>query len=102
MWIARIARPGAIYDASAASHTFSTGELVGFLGEENSLSENEEKEPISEEEEDFDHIPGFADFKNKKQQANKVNISKKNKKLTLRKRILRCGTLFFCKSLFGN
>ena len=31
MWIARIARPGAIYDASAAAQTFPTGELIGFL-----------------------------------------------------------------------
>ena len=27
MWIARIARPGAIYDASAATQAFSEGEL---------------------------------------------------------------------------
>ena len=28
MWIARIARPGAIYDASAAAQTFSEGEMI--------------------------------------------------------------------------
>ena len=47
MWIARIARPGAIYDASASAQTFATGEMMDFLeeaeGEESSLSEIEEK-----------------------------------------------------------
>ena len=43
MWIARIARPGAIYDASASAQTFSTGEMMEFLEEESALSENEEK-----------------------------------------------------------
>ena len=48
MWIARIARPGAIYDASAAAQTFSTGELIKFGGCGNLISGNEEKESFSE------------------------------------------------------
>ena len=43
MRIARIARPDAIYDASAAAQTFPTEEMVGFL-EEGVCSEDEEKE----------------------------------------------------------
>ena len=62
MWVARIARPGAIYGASAAAQTFSTGELDGCLEEENLFSGNEEKESFIEEE-DSDRMPGFADFK---------------------------------------
>ena len=31
MWIARIARPGVIYDASAATQTFPDGEIIDFL-----------------------------------------------------------------------
>ena len=88
MRIARIARPVAIYDAPAAAQTCPTGELIEFAEEENLFSENEEKESIIEEE-DFDHMPGLADFKSKKQEVGKVNISKKNKKLIRRKRILR-------------
>ena len=44
MRIARIARPDAIYDAAAASRTFSIEGMVGFLGEEGVCSEDEEKE----------------------------------------------------------
>ena len=43
MRIARIARPGAIYDASAAAQTFSNEEMVGFLKGESVSSEDEEK-----------------------------------------------------------
>ena len=65
MRIARIARPDAIYDASAAAQTFSKDEMVEFLGEESVCSDDEEKENSQggEEEEDFEHIPGFAEFK---------------------------------------
>ena len=43
-----------------------------------------------EEEEDlFDHMPGFANFKSRKLEANKVNILKEERRLTPRKRILR-------------
>ena len=77
MWIARIARPGAIYDASASSKTFPTGEVVDLL-EESTLSENEEKISLTEEG-DFDHMPGFAEFKSRRQSANKANIFKNKK-----------------------
>ena len=33
MWVARAARPGAIYDASAAEQTFSDGEILRFQRE---------------------------------------------------------------------
>ena len=60
MWIARIARPGAIYDASAAAQTFSDGELMGVLEKGGRILESEEKE-VSKggEKEDFGHMPGF-------------------------------------------
>ena len=37
---ARIARPGAIYDASAAAQTFSDGEIFEFLEKGDGISEN--------------------------------------------------------------
>ena len=37
MWVARIAQPGAIYDASASARTFSTGEMIEFWEEEENL-----------------------------------------------------------------
>ena len=43
MRIARIARPGAIYDASALAQTSPTGEMMDFPEEGSTLSENEEK-----------------------------------------------------------
>ena len=41
MWIARIARPGAIYDASAAAQTFAEGELFDISERGAEISENE-------------------------------------------------------------
>ena len=44
MRIARIARPDAIYDASAASQTFSEKEMIEVTGEGGDNSEEEEQE----------------------------------------------------------
>ena len=41
-WVARIGRPGAIYDASAAARTFADGEMVGSKVETEELSKIEE------------------------------------------------------------
>ena len=82
MWVARIARPGAIYDASAAAQTISVEEMKCFSEEEE--EEDEEEKEVQEieefcyskeEEEDlFDHMPGFANSKSRNLEANKVNI----------------------------
>ena len=98
MWIARIARPGAIYDASASAQTFSAAEMMDFLEEEeeeSTLSENEEKIALTEEE-DFDHMPGFAEFKSRRQAANKANILKTERSIR-QKRILRYEAWFLKK-----
>ena len=61
MWAARIARPGAIYDDSAAAQTFSDGELMNVLEIGGGILGNEEKEaPEDEEKEYFGHVPCFA------------------------------------------
>ena len=77
MWIARIARPGAIYDASAAAQTFSTVEMIEFSEEENLFFGRWEVGSFIEE--DFAHMSGFAYFKSKRKEANNANISKHNK-----------------------
>ena len=60
MWIARIARPGAIYDASAAALTFSAGKMIDISEGKEDCSENEENgDPQKESENDFGRIPGF-------------------------------------------
>ena len=88
MRIARIARPGAIYDASASVTKFSAAEMIEFQAGE-FCSGNEGKEIFTEEdEEDFDRMPDFAEFKSGGQEANKVNILKSIRKLIHLKRIL--------------
>ena len=64
MWIARIARPWAIYDASAAAKTSVGGELSEALElRGGGILENGEKEaPSSEKQEDSEHMPGFPNF----------------------------------------
>ena len=65
MRIARISRPDAIYDASAAAQTFSTEEMVAFL-EEGVCLEDEEKEnsPGEEEGGGFRTHAGFRRVRN--------------------------------------
>ena len=43
MWIARIARTGAIYDASVAAQAFHGGRIVGLVIGNGDFAENEEK-----------------------------------------------------------
>ena len=61
--IARIARPGVMYDALAAAQTFAEGEMIDFLENDGKISENEEKGAMGAKEkgkkEDFGHMPGF-------------------------------------------
>ena len=62
MWISRIARPGAIYDASAAAQTFYEGNWRFASGQEEfsklADGENEQKEIRC----DFQHMPCCQDF----------------------------------------
>ena len=59
MWIARIALPGSIYDASAAAQTFPGWDGRRF-GRKEDFSEKEEMEDSEKESKnDFEHIPGF-------------------------------------------
>ena len=63
MRIARIARPGAIYDATAAAQTFPGGELLEVLEQAVEILENEEKEVApSEKTADSEHMPGFPNL----------------------------------------
>ena len=63
MRIARIARPGAIYDASAAAQTCTVSEMVDISEEKEEFAENEEKEDSpGEGKSDFGHMPGFSEF----------------------------------------
>ena len=59
MWIARIARPGAIYDASAAARTFTTEEIADFQNESASIPNTAEGGNTQNEiKRDFEHMPG--------------------------------------------
>ena len=63
MWVARIPRPGAIYDASTAAQTFSMGKMVDISDEIEVFSENGEKEDHPKaSKNDFEPIPGFSYF----------------------------------------
>ena len=46
MWIARIARPGAIYDASAAAQTFSVEEMVIFWKKKKSKKKKKRRKKL--------------------------------------------------------
>ena len=83
MRIARIARPGAIYDASAAAQTFSGGGLLDVSEKGGGSLENGEMDvsPIWKKE-DFEHMPGFAKFMGgRRKDVNKGNLLKKRKKI---------------------
>ena len=60
MWLARIARPDAIYDASAAAQNFAN--FKPEIDDEENFFEGNEKENAytdNPKPSDFDHIPGF-------------------------------------------
>ena len=61
MWIARIGRPGAIYDASAAAQTFSVGKWSICWEKKKTFHKNEEQEYSQKEwKNDFERVPGFS------------------------------------------
>ena len=99
MWLARIARPDAIYDASAAAQNFANWKPDVSKGE---ISEDEiQEEPIKVDvpkPNDFEHMPGFKDFllENSKE-ANKVNLFKKPKKADTSKTHFAVENLLFLK-----
>ena len=82
MRIARIARPGAIYDAPADAQTFPEGELLDVLEQKGDILANGENEDFrKEKEKDFEHIPGLSEFiKGHPKDVNKVNLLKKIRK----------------------
>ena len=91
MWLARIARPGAIYDASAAAQNFANFKPE-IDDEENSFEENEKENAYTDNPKpsDFDHIPGFKNFMEKKSEnVNKVNLFKQRRRQVPLKHILR-------------
>ena len=61
MRIARIARPGSIYDVSAAAQTCPVGKTIDILEEKEDFPENEEN-ATPERKKDFEHILGFQNF----------------------------------------
>ena len=97
MWLARIARPGAIYDAPAAARNFANskpgncdGEISNEENEEGNANENNPKPS------DFAHIPGFRNFiASKSKDANKVNLLKKQKKADTSKTHFTVANLIF-------
>ena len=99
MGSARIARPGAIYDASAAAQTFSVGKTIDILGEKEDFSENEENEdPQKERENDFEQIPGFSKILQGRQtDVDELDLLKGNKKSGQSQKHLRWGVWYFRK-----
>ena len=83
MWIARIARQGAIYDASEAENRFLMAKWpIRWFGN-GDFPENEEK-GIPESKNDFDNTPCFRMFLQANQSnVNKANILKKTRKHAL-------------------
>ena len=64
MWIARIARPGGIYDASAAAQTCLMAKCsIRRLGTKSRPKWR--KGIFPERKHDFEHMPGFRNFTNK-------------------------------------
>ena len=62
MRVARIARPGAIYDASAAARTFPECGTIAENGEIVEISEIGEADLTRDRASDFGHMPGFTKF----------------------------------------
>ena len=97
MWIARIAQPGAIYDASASAQKFTDGELTDVVKKGEEFSENGWKEVSEgEKQEDFRRMADFAKFMGERQKdVNKVNLFKKNKEIDTSKTHFTVRNLFF-------
>ena len=100
MWLARIARPDAIYDASEAAQNFANCK-PDVSKEEISENEIQEEEPINVDvpkPKDFEHMPGFKDFLlESPKEANKVNLFKKPRKADTSKTHFTVSNLLFLK-----
>ena len=99
MWLARIARPDAIYDASAAARNFANfkpgncNEVISFEENKEENDNDDNPKPI-----DFEHIPGFKNFMaNKSGDVNKVNLLKQQKKADTSKTHFAVANLIFLK-----
>ena len=102
MRIARIARRGATYDASAAAQTFSVGKMVDILEGKEDFSENAGKGGSPKESKtDFEKIPGFQSLARKQKDVNKVNLLKKIRSMPRKKHILRLAIWYFENSIRG-
>ena len=77
MWLARIERPGAIYNASAAARTFSEWERADLEVGKAEFSKIEDEGYVQKEiKSDFEHMPGFQAFLRKNRpNVNKANLS---------------------------
>ena len=89
LWTACIARPGALCDESAPSQTFGTiGEAIVNPGDiDEVVAVNNDRAICMDP---YSHMPGFeAPDRNLNMEADRVNLIKKIKRSTSRKRILR-------------
>ena len=99
MWLARIARPDAIYDASAASQNFANWKPDVSKGEisEDEIQEEHIKVDVSKPN-DFEYMPGFKDFQlEDSKEANEVDLFKKPKKADTSKTHFAVENLLFLK-----
>ena len=103
MWLTRIARPDAIYDASAASRNFAN--CKPDVSKEEILDNDIQKEePINAdvpEPSDFGHMPGFKNFLPESlKEASKVNLFKRPKKADTSKTHCAVANLFTPKESY--
>ena len=102
MRVARISRPGAIYDASPAAQMLPGGELLEISEQGVEILGNAEKGVSpSEKKEDFEHMPGGDKFTGgRKKDVSKVNLLKKNKEIDTSETHFTVQNLIFLKK--GN
>ena len=92
MLIARIARPGAISDASGSSQTFTECKMVDSQGGNGDFRIPKRGFQKEEKNDFLAHVPGFQTFlKGNQSSVNKVNRLEKIRRPPHRKRILRRG-----------
>ena len=102
IWIARVARPGALCDASVSAQTSeATGEtIVNPIDVEESDDANVAKLIDASS---YSHMPRFVDFNRKSpNDANSVNLLKKIKMSTKRKPVLRSTMYCICQERLRN
>ena len=100
MWIARISRPGAIYDASAAAQKFPDGKTIESKGGNGNFPQIGEQEDYQKEgNNDFEHIPGFRTFlKAHQSSVSKVNLLGKIRRQTPSKNAFYSGRFDFSEN----